>query len=195
MADHVVVVESPLNDQRALAVLAEARRLVPAKPVRYVIASHHHFDHSGGLRAFAGEGVTLIVHDSAREYFQRAFAAPATLDPDHLAKSGRRGAVEGTGARRTLADATRTVEIYHMRDNAHADSMLIVHLPKEKLLIQADAFTPLAPGAAVPTPPSPFTLNLADNITRLNLAVDQILPLHGRMVPLSELYRMLGRTS
>ena len=193
MADHVVLVEGPLNDQRALAVMAEARRLVPGKPIRYVIASHHHFDHSGGLRAFAGEGVTLIVHDSAAAYVERALAAPATIDPDHLAKSGRRGRVEKTGARRTLADATRSVDIHHMRDNAHADSMLIVHLPKEQLLIQADAFTPLAPGAPVPTPPSPFSVNLADNIGRLNLAVAQILPLHGRMVPLSELYRTIGR--
>jgi glyoxylase-like metal-dependent hydrolase (beta-lactamase superfamily II) len=193
MADHIVLVEGPLNDQRALAVMAEARRLVPGKPIRYVIASHHHFDHSGGLRAFAAEGVTLIVHDSAAAYFERALAAPATIDPDHLAKSGRRGRVQKTGSRRTLADATRSVDIHHMRDNAHADSMLIVHLPKEQLLIQADAFTPLAPGAPVPTPPSPFSVNLADNIGRLNLAVAQILPLHGRMVPLSELYRTLGR--
>jgi glyoxylase-like metal-dependent hydrolase (beta-lactamase superfamily II) len=193
MADHIVLVEGPLNDQRALAVMAEARRLVPGKPIRYVIASHHHFDHSGGLRAFAAEGVTLIVHDSAAAYFERALAAPATIDPDHLAKSGRRGRVQKTGSRRTLADATRSVDIHHMSDNAHADSMLIVHLPKEQLLIQADAFTPLAPGAPVPTPPSPFSVNLADNIGRLNLAVAQILPLHGRMVPLSELYRTLGR--
>ena len=73
--------------------------------------------------------------------------------------------------------------------------MLIVHLPKEQLLVQADAFTPLPPGAPVPMPPSPFSVNLADNIGRLNLAVAQILPLHGRMVPLSELYRTIGRSS
>jgi glyoxylase-like metal-dependent hydrolase (beta-lactamase superfamily II) len=193
MADHVVVVEGPLNDQRALAVIAETRRLVPAKPIRYVIATHHHFDHSGGLRAFAAEGIPLITHESTRAFFERAFATPATLDPDHLTKSGRRGAVEGMGDRRTLTDGARVVEIHLIRGNAHADGLLMVYLPKEKLLIEADAFTPVAAGAPNPTPPSPFSVNLADNIARLNLAVDQILPIHGRMVALAELHRAIGR--
>src|SRR5437762_13892366 len=75
MADHLIVVEAPLNDERALAVLKEARGLAPGKPVRYVINSHHHFEHSGGLRAFAGEGVTVITHEINRPFFDRAFAA------------------------------------------------------------------------------------------------------------------------
>ena len=67
------------------------------------------------------------------------------------------------------------------------------YLPKEKLLSQADAFTPLPPNTAPPTPVSPFTVNLADNITRLALAVDGLVPLHGRLVPLAELNRTIGR--
>jgi glyoxylase-like metal-dependent hydrolase (beta-lactamase superfamily II) len=193
MADHVVVVEGPLNDQRALAVIGESRRLVPAKPIRYVVASHHHFDHSGGLRAFAAEGVTLITHESNRAFFERAFATAGTVDPDQLSRASRRGAMEGMGDRRTLTDGARVVDIHLIKDNGHADGFLMVHLPVEKLLIEADAFTPLAPNAPVPTPPSPFTVNLADNIARLNLAVDQILPIHGRMVPLAELHRTIGR--
>src|SRR5262249_48159106 len=95
MKDHVIVVEGPLNDDRALAVLKEARAPVPSKPITYLIVSHHHFDHAGGVRAFAGEGATLITHDASRPFFERIVTAPATVSPDYLAKSGRKVAVEG----------------------------------------------------------------------------------------------------
>ena len=92
-----------------------------------------------------------------------------------------------------LTDGARVVEIHHMAGNAHDDGLLRVYLPKERLLSQADAFTPLPPNAAPPSPVSPFTISLADNIARLGLAVDQLLPLHGRIVPLVELNRAVGR--
>jgi glyoxylase-like metal-dependent hydrolase (beta-lactamase superfamily II) len=192
MSDHVVLVEGPLNDERALAVLAEARRLSP-KPVKFVVNSHHHFDHAGGLRAVAGEGITVLTHEVNRPFFSRVLAAPATVSPDHLARTGKKGAVEGVRDRQVLSDGTREVEIHHIAGNAHQDGMLMVYLPKERLLIQADAFTPGPANAPPPTPPHPFSVNLADNITRLGLNVDQLLPLHGRIVPLAELNRAVGR--
>ena len=196
MSDHLIVVEAPLNDERALAVLKEARDLVPAKPVRYVINSHHHFDHAGGLRAFAAEGVTVITHEINRPYFDRAFAARATIEPDQLAKSGRKAAaVEGVRDKRVLSDGTRSVEIHHIAGNAHDDGLLMVYLPNERLLSQADTFTPPPANTPPPMPPSPFTLNLVDNLARLGLTVDRLLPLHGRMVPLTDLYQAAGRAN
>ena len=194
MKDHLIVVESPLNDERALAILAEIRKL-SSKPIRYLVVSHHHFDHSGGVRAFAGEGVTLVTHDLAKTYFEKVVAAPATVSPDHLAKSGKKAAaVEGVRDQRSLTDGTRTVEVRHIAGSLHADDLLMVYLPKEKFLIEADAYTPPAPNATPMTPPSAFTVNLVENITKQGLAVDQILPLHGRMVPVAELQKAAGHS-
>ena len=175
MSDHLVIVEAPLNDERALAVLKEARSLAPNKSVRYVINSHHHFDHAGGVRAFA---------------------ARATIEPDQLAKSGRKAAaVEGVRDKRVLTDGTRSIEIHHIAGNTHDDGLLMVYLPKERLLSQADTFTPPPANTPPPMPPSPFTLNLVDNLARLGLTVDRLLPLHGRIVPLADLYQAAGRAN
>ncbi|PYM95696.1 MAG: MBL fold metallo-hydrolase [Candidatus Rokuibacteriota bacterium] len=193
MKDHVIVVEAPLNDERAIGVITAVRELVPAKPIHYVIASHHHFDHSGGLRAFASVGVTVVTHESDRAFLTQSLAAPATISPDLLAKSGRKARVEAVRDRRVMSDGTRTVEIHHVAGNNHEDGMLMVYLPKEKLLIQADMFSPAPPNAPPPTTVNPNTVNLADNIARLGLAVDQHLPLHGRMVPMAELNKAIGR--
>jgi glyoxylase-like metal-dependent hydrolase (beta-lactamase superfamily II) len=195
MKDHIIVVEGPLNDERATAVIAEARRLAPGKPIRSVINSHHHFDHAGGLRAFAAEGIPVITHDSNRAFFESALMAPATMTPDKQQGARRKVAVEGVRDKRVLTDGTRTVEIHHMAGNTHADGMLIVYLPKERLLIQADAFTPGPPNAPAPAIINPLSVNLADNITRLNLSVDRLLPLHGRIVPLADLNRAIGRSN
>ena len=188
MKDHVIVAEAPLNDERALAVLAEVRTLIPNKPIRYVVVSHHHFDHSGGVRAAAGEGITLVTHEASKAFFERVITLPATVNPDHLAKSGKKAMVEGVRDRRVLSDGTRTVEIHHIAGILHADDMLMVYLPKEKLLIEADAFTPLPPNAPPPAQANPNHLILVANLARLKLSVDKILPLHGRVVPLADLY-------
>jgi hypothetical protein len=141
----------------------------------------------------AAEGVTVITHDVNRAFFERALAAPATVTPDRLAKSGRKGTVEGVGDKRVLTDGTRTVEIYHIGGNLHDDGLLMVYLPKEKLLSEADVYTPPAPNAPPPASANPNTVNLADNMARLGLTVNQLLPLHGRWVRVADLNTAIGR--
>ena len=84
-ADHIVVVEGPQHEERSLAVIAKVKELIPGKPIRYLINSHVHFDHSGGLRTYVDEGATIVTHALNRPYYETAWAAPRTLVPDRLA--------------------------------------------------------------------------------------------------------------
>jgi glyoxylase-like metal-dependent hydrolase (beta-lactamase superfamily II) len=193
MQDYVIVVEGPQNDERASTVIAEVRRLVPNKPIKYVVNSHHHFDHAGGLGAFVAEGVTVITHASNKPFFEQAFAAPRTVRPDKLAQSGKTATIESLNDKLVLQDATRTLEIHHIAGNLHADGLILAYLPKEKLLMEADVYTPAAPNTPPLAQPNPFSVNLHDNIGGLKLEVDRILPLHGRIVSLAELLGAIGR--
>jgi glyoxylase-like metal-dependent hydrolase (beta-lactamase superfamily II) len=193
MQDYVVVVEGPQNDERATAVIAEVKRLVPNKPIKYVVNSHHHFDHSGGLGAFVAEGATIITHATNKSFFEQAFAAPRTVNPDKLAQSGKKATIETLYDKLVLRDATQTLEVHHIAENLHNEGLILAYLPAQKLLIEADAYTPAPPDAPPPAQPNPFHVNLHDNISRLQLEVDRILPLHGRIVPLGELLKAIGR--
>jgi len=195
MGDHLVVIEGPQDDARAAAVIAEVKKLVPNKPIKYVVNTHHHFDHAGGLGAFAADGATIITHDVNKAFLEQSLAAPRTIQPDKLAQSGKKATVEGMQDKRVLSDGTHIVELYLIKGTPHGDGLIMAYLPKEKLLVEADVFTPAPPNATPPAQPNPAQVNLYDNIERLNLAVDQILPIHGRKVPFAELQKSIGKAS
>ncbi len=195
MNDHLVVVEGPQDDARAVAVIAEVKKTVPNKPIRYVVNTHNHFDHAGGLAAFAADGAIVITHDVNKAFLEKSLAAPRSVNPDKLAQSGKKATVEGMQDKRVLSDGTRTVELHLIKGTLHDDGIIMAYLPKEKLLVEADVYTPGAPNTPPLTPPNPNQVNLNDNIERLNLAVDLILPLHGRKIPLAEFHKWIGKAS
>jgi glyoxylase-like metal-dependent hydrolase (beta-lactamase superfamily II) len=193
MRDHLVLVEAPLNDGRTQPVIDAVKALAPGKPIRYVINSHVHFDHAGGLRTAVADGATIVTQAGNVPYFQRAFATPNRIAPDRLTQSGRSATFLAVNDKASLSDGTRTVDIHRITDSVHNDTFLMVYLPAEKILIEADAYTPLAPGVQPPATPNANHVNLIHNIERLKLQVDRIAPLHGRVVPLAELYTTASR--
>ena len=193
MADHFVLVETPLNDARTQAVIDRVKQLAPGKPIRYAINSHQHFDHSGGVRAAVAEGATIVTQAANVAYFERVLQQPNGLRPDRMAQSGKRPVFTSVGERLDMGDRTQPIEIYRVVASGHAETLLMIYLPRDKLLIEADAFTPGPPHAPPPAVANANNLNLVANIERLNLAVDRILPLHGRVVPASELYVAVGK--
>lgn len=178
-SDYVVIIEAPTGDERSLATIAAAQRLVPEKPIRYVVNTHHHSDHAGGLRAYAAEGIPIITHQSHERYYEREiFTNAHAVNPDRLARMPRTPSIETMGAKRVLTDGTMTLELHLLRGNLHSEGLLMAYIPQQKLLIQADAFAP-RPGAAPLPAPSPYTTNLVDNVERLKLDVERVAHVHG----------------
>jgi glyoxylase-like metal-dependent hydrolase (beta-lactamase superfamily II) len=193
MKDYLVVVEAPLGDLQSSAVMGEVKKLVANKPIKYLVNTHHHFDHSGGVRAFAAEGVTIVTHELSRPYYEKALANTWNLSPDRLAKSKKKPVFQTMGDNMVLTDGTRSVELYQIIRDPHHDGIIMAYLRKEKLLIQADAFSPRAVGAEPPKVPNPRSVNLEANVRRLNLDVDRIVPIHGIIVPYGELLAAIGK--
>ena len=150
MRDHVILVEAPQDETRASAVVAKVKELFPGKALRFVVNTHHHFDHSGGLRTLVNEGATVVTHQMNRAFYQQAWAAPRTINADKLAQSKKAAAFLTFTEKHVLTDGARTVEIHRIAGNPHNDGFAMVFLPAEKLLIEADAYTPAPPPAAAP---------------------------------------------
>lgn len=192
-SDHIVAIEAPASEARSQAVIAKIKETIPNKPIRYVINSHVHFDHSGGLRTYVDEGATVVTHQINKTYYEQVWAAPRTLNPDRLAQSKKAATFEVVTDKHVLTDKNRNIEVHQIAASGHNDGFLMVYLPKEKILIEGDAFTPGAADAPPPAVPNPYAVNLHDNITRLKLDVRSIAALHGpRVATLADLRNAIG---
>jgi len=196
--DYIALVEAPLNDARTNAVITEAKRVIPNKPIRYLLNTHHHWDHSGGIRAAAAEGATIITHASNDDFYEEVVLAPQprTLSPDRLSQFPF--ATTGPGPRKletfeeryALSDGTQTAVMYHIEGLPHAGDMAVVYLPGPKLLISADLGPPApnTPAANV----SPNAVALYNNIRRLRLDVTTHVPIHGQPSPHTQFEQIVG---
>jgi glyoxylase-like metal-dependent hydrolase (beta-lactamase superfamily II) len=171
--DHVVVLEGGQSEERGLAVIAETKRLIPNKRIKYIVNTHPHLDHMSGLAPFIAEGAILLTDDNSRYFVEQALASPRTLVGDVLAKSKKKPKVEGVIEKMELRDETRTIVLHHVAGLEHSDAMLIAYLPKERILFSGDFNVP-GPGQPV----SPSIRTLVENIDRLQLDFDRHVMVH-----------------
>lgn len=223
--DFTAVVEAPQNEARSLAVIEEANRLAANKPIKYVVNTHHHFDHAGGLRTYLSQGTTVITHESNKQYYLDImfYPAPRELQPDRMSLyspmymiSRRPAPMEtvasfaagpgGGAAKYVVTDGERVLEILHVQDMAyeledpslaqgnHSADMLMAYLPKEKILINADLYSP--PGSGAPTPaPTAGMRTLYQNMRKQKLDVARHVPIHGGVGTNDEFLKIVGQTS
>jgi glyoxylase-like metal-dependent hydrolase (beta-lactamase superfamily II) len=178
--DHVVLVEGMTGEARSLAINAEIAKLVPNKPLRYVINTHAHYDHAGGLRTYVAQGVTIVTHELNKPFFEKMWARPRTIAPDQLSKSPKAAVFETVSDKKVMTDGTQTIELYHMKGTSHNVANMIVFMPRQGLVYWGDGYNPPAgsdPRDLGRTPEQ--SIDLYRVITANNLDVKTIAPAHG----------------
>lgn len=178
-ADHLTLFEVPTNRGWSQAVIDKARTLVPAKPLTQVIISHHHFDHTGGLRVAIAEGLTIVAQSGNLAWFSDLAARPVTHFPDALSRAPQPIKTLGVDDHLRMSDSALTVDIYHTVANAHMAHGLLAYIPEYKLLIQGDLFDM---GWEVYF----WGNTYQDNLTYRNLDVEIDVPIHGRVQTIDE---------
>jgi len=192
--DFVAVVEAPIDETRNLAVIEEVVRRIPNKPIRYLINTHQHHDHIGGLRTYMHIGATIVTHVKNFSFYSRDVLnyAPRTLRPDMVSLWPPTELAEGyyyeqVTENYVLSDGTRNLHIYYVQPLDHVEGMLMAYLPKEKLVIEADLFD-----THVPAPSSATQANRSfhNQVQRLKLDVATIVPIHGKPAPWADFARL-----
>ena len=192
--DFVVVLEAGQSEARGLAILAETKRLFPAKKIKYVVMTHPHFDHMMGIPPFVAEGVTLLVDDNTKFFVEASLGTPRTLVGDAMAKSKKKPRVESVVDPFEIRDETHSLMLYHVAKLEHSDSMLIAYLPKEKILFSADFGAP-APGRPV----SPSIATLMANLDHYAIDFERHVTVHApnpdRVLTKQDLFDLARRIS
>jgi len=182
-ADHLTLFEAPLNESRTKAVIDKARSL-STKPLTHVIVSHHHFDHSGGLRVAVAEGLTVITYRANEAFFKDLVARKHTIVQDALARNPRPLKLELVDDEMTLKDGAMEVRLYHLIDNPREGTNLFAYVPRDRVLVQADLYDSSWDQHL-------WGENVLWNIDHRKLKVDKDVPVHGAVEPFADMVRTI----
>jgi glyoxylase-like metal-dependent hydrolase (beta-lactamase superfamily II)/mono/diheme cytochrome c family protein len=185
----IVVIDAPLHQYRSEAVIEWIKSQFPDKPITHVVSTHHHTDHSAGLRTYVAEGATVVLHEAAAPFFEAIFQASSTISPDALANNPVEATIEavpGAGSV-TIHDGTHPVEVYPMA-NEHAEDMVIIYVGNPGVVYVSDLYSP-NPAA---TEAGAGGQLLHDTITMLGLEVAAIAGGHGTTITWEDFENLVG---
>jgi len=190
--DYILVVEAPENilyGNNSVQAIAKIKETVPGKPIKYLVLTHHHSDHSGGFREYVAEGATIVATASTKSELEKAAVFESSLLPHLSSKKMTIEVVENK--KRVFQDDKHLVEFYDIGPNPHANEILVAYLPKQKILFQADMLNPAANGT-IPIAQD-VTVSFGEKLQQLGLEVEKIYGVHGRPATPQELKTSIER--
>jgi hypothetical protein len=190
MSDHMIVIDSPVGDQQSMWVLSTIKDRFPGKPLRWVVQTHHHMDHTGGVRAFLAEGATLVVGQGAGQHYRRFLSAPMNRNPDMKPYDFNRTPILEVPESHVMSDAQGRQVVAYLMDSPHAKATLMGWVPHAKLGFVTDIWSP---GPPLPAKPNPGLLSVVNTVKRAGLQPERFAGGHGTSADYASLARLAGQ--
>jgi glyoxylase-like metal-dependent hydrolase (beta-lactamase superfamily II) len=191
MQDHLVMIDAPVSDGQSLWVVNQAAQRFPGKPIRWLVLTHHHMDHAGGMRGVLAQGAVLVVGQGARDHYRKALAAPMLRNPDMKPVDFRQLQILEVPESHVISDsAGRQVVVYAMLDNPHAKGLLMPYVPHAKLGFVTDVWTP---GLPLPEKPNPALMSVVNTVKRAGITPERFAGGHGSVAPYDGLAKLAGQ--
>jgi glyoxylase-like metal-dependent hydrolase (beta-lactamase superfamily II) len=143
MKDGLAIFDAPMGEAQSKWVIDAAKQKFPGKPIKYLILTHHHMDHTGGMRTYAAEGATIVVPAPDKAYFEKDLKTTHTVLPDAYQKSPKKVQVVEVKDQMSLKDADGNEIKLTRIDNPHVDGMLLGHVVKDNVVWVTDLYSPV----------------------------------------------------
>jgi len=190
MSDHLVVVDAPVTDAQSMWLVNETKSKFPGKPIRWVVLTHHHMDHAGGVRGLLGEGTVLVVGQGAGAHFRRVLSAPMTRNPDLRPRDFNANPILEVPESHVISDNRGRQVIAYVMDNPHAKGMMMAWVPDAKLGFVTDIWTP---GPPLPAKPNPGLVSVVNAVKKAGIQPERFAGGHGSVAPYAQLAVLAGQ--